>query len=100
MNLGKTICNLKTKNNRIKPQKLEELYRILFKKQLVNAHDASYDVKNTMDRFIELKSRYLLDEIVIENQQKWLNNTLKKNIVMVLMRWLSLEMVNIVGDQC
>jgi len=68
MNLGKTICNLKTKNNRIKPPKLEELYRILFKKQLVNAHNASYDVKNTMDCFIKLKSLYLLDEIMIENR--------------------------------
>lgn len=54
MNMGKLVCNLKDKRGRIKNPQLGELYKQLFNKNIYGAHDALYDVINTMECFIKL----------------------------------------------
>ncbi|ARF08649.1 UvrD/REP helicase family protein [Catovirus CTV1] len=49
--------------------KLDKLYYILFKRQILNAHDASYDVKYTADCYFKMKG------IVPDNDM----NNLKRN---------------------
>ncbi len=59
--------------------RLEELYQTLFRKKLVNSHDALADAKATAQCFFELVKRQDVDENVITTQQKVWKSSRKKN---------------------
>jgi len=61
MNLTTDFCKLPGKfAGKYKWPKLEELYKILFDKEMENAHDALYDVSITAKCFFELLKRQII----------------------------------------
>lgn len=58
MTMGKYICNMKDIADKLKPPKLEELYKFLFKCDMINAHDALVDAITTAECYFNLIDNY------------------------------------------
>lgn len=52
-----SYCNLKNKLNRLKPPTLDELYLLLFNKEIANRHTAYGDLIATKESYFELVHR-------------------------------------------
>ncbi len=66
--LGKYVCCIKNVVGKIKLPKLGELYKKLFNKNIINAHDALVDTIACMDCFIKIK------KVKINRLTQMLNN--------------------------
>lgn len=61
MLIGTSVCKLPGNYGRYKWPKLGELYQHLFNKPLVDAHDATVDIRATADCFFELINRGIIE---------------------------------------
>jgi hypothetical protein len=55
MNNSKSLLNLKTKTNKLKNPKLDELYTYLFNKTPDHLHNSLYDTRYTAECYFELE---------------------------------------------